>query len=60
MLASLNHSNIAHIYGFEDSGAAHALVLELVEGPTLAETIKMGGLPLSDALAIAQQNQRCA
>jgi hypothetical protein len=34
--------------------------MELIEGPTLAETIKMGGLPLSDALAIAQQNQRCA
>jgi serine/threonine protein kinase len=37
VLASLNHSNIGAIYGFEDSGSVHALVLELVEGPTLAE-----------------------
>ncbi len=39
VLASLNHPNIAAIYGFEDSGARHALVMELVEGPTLAERI---------------------
>ncbi|MGA9883919.1 MAG: protein kinase, partial [Candidatus Acidiferrales bacterium] len=39
LLASLNHPNIAAIYGFEDSGATHALVMELVEGPTLAERI---------------------
>ena len=39
VLASLNHPNIASIYGFEDSGGAHALVMELVEGPTLAERI---------------------
>jgi hypothetical protein len=37
VLASLSHPNIAAIYGFEDSGATHALVLELVEGPTLAD-----------------------
>ena len=39
-LASLNHSNIASIYGLEDSGATHALVMELVEGPTLADRIR--------------------
>ncbi len=42
VLASLNHPNIAAIYGFEDSGATHALVMELVEGPTLAERISGG------------------
>ena len=39
VLASLNHPNIGHIYGFEDSGPTHALVLEFVDGPTLAELI---------------------
>ncbi len=43
VLASLNHPNIAAIYGFEDSGGAHALVMELVEGPTLAERIGGAG-----------------
>jgi len=42
VLASLNHPNIAAIYGFEDSGGIQALVLELVEGPTLAERIAQG------------------
>src|SRR5437867_3815174 len=55
VLASLNHQNIAQIHGFEDSGATHALVLELVEGPTLAERIAQGPLPLSEALPIARQ-----
>ena len=51
MLASLNHPNIAAIYGLEDSRAAmRALVLELVEGETLAERIARGPLPLDDAL----------
>jgi eukaryotic-like serine/threonine-protein kinase len=40
VLASLNHPNIAAIYGFEDSGSVHALVLELVDGPTLAELLE--------------------
>src|SRR5216110_1775618 len=39
VLASLNHPHIAAIYGFEDSGDTHALVLELVDGPTLADRI---------------------
>src|ERR1700757_59030 len=42
VLAALNHPNIAAIYGLEDSGTTHALVMELVEGPTLAERIKAG------------------
>jgi serine/threonine protein kinase len=48
VLASLNHPNIAAIYGFEESGATHALVMELVEGPTLAEKIS-GALNASGA-----------
>src|SRR5262249_27688228 len=55
ILASLNHPHIAAIYGFEDSGATHALVLELVDGPTLADRIAKGPIPLDDALAIATQ-----
>ncbi|HXG89474.1 MAG TPA: protein kinase [Vicinamibacterales bacterium] len=55
VLAALNHPNIGHIYGFEDSGATHALVLELIEGPTLAERIADGPIPLDEALAIARQ-----
>src|SRR5687768_8030446 len=51
VLASLNHPNIAAIYGVED----HALVMELVEGPTLADRIKQGPIPLGDALGIARQ-----
>jgi serine/threonine-protein kinase len=55
VLASLNHPNIAAIYGFEDSGSTHALVLELVEGPTLADRIAKGPLPLDEARPIAKQ-----
>ncbi len=55
VLASLNHPNIAAIYGFEDSGATHALVMELVEGPTLAEKIKSSAMPFEEALPIAKQ-----
>jgi len=55
VLAALNHPNIAQIYGFEDSGSQHALVMELVEGPTLADRIQHGALPLDEALAIARQ-----
>ncbi len=61
-LAALNHPNIAAIYGVEDTPSAepggattHALVLELVEGPTLADRIAQGPLPLADALPIARQ-----
>jgi eukaryotic-like serine/threonine-protein kinase len=55
VLASLNHPNIATIYGFEDSEAVHALVLELVEGPTLADRIAEGAIPIDEALHIAKQ-----
>jgi hypothetical protein len=55
VLASLNHPNIAAIYGFEDSGDNHALVLELVDGPTLADRIAQGPLSLDEALALARQ-----
>ena len=51
VLASLNHPNIASIYGVEDQ----ALVMELVEGPTLADRIKQGPIPLDEALRIARQ-----
>src|SRR5207244_5218691 len=55
VLASLNHPHIAAIYGFEDSGSVHALVLELVEGPTLADRIRQGPIPIDEALPIARQ-----
>src|SRR5688572_1132314 len=55
LLATLNHPNIGHIYGLEDSGTPHALVLELVEGPTLAQRIAEGPIALDDALPIAVQ-----
>ena len=55
MLAALNHPNIAAIYGFEDSSAEQALVLELVDGPTLADLIAAGPIRLNEALSIAGQ-----
>ena len=55
VLASLNHPNIAQIYGLEDSAGLHALVLELVEGPTLEDRIARGPLHSTDALPIARQ-----
>ena len=55
VLASLNHTNIAAIYGLEDSAGMPALVMELVEGPTLADRIKEGAIPLEEALPIAKQ-----
>ena len=55
VLASLNHPNIAAIYGFEASDGIKALVLELVDGPTLADRIAQGPIPLDEALSIAKQ-----
>ena len=55
VLASLNHPNIGAIYGLEKSGDTRALVLELIEGPTLADRIKQGPIPLDEALPIAKQ-----
>ena len=55
LLAALNHPHIGAIYGLEDGGSVRALVLELVEGPTLADRVASGPLPMPEALAIAQQ-----
>jgi serine/threonine-protein kinase len=54
-LAALNHPHIAAIYGLEKSVGTTALVMELVEGPTLADRILQGAIPLDDALRIARQ-----
>ena len=54
-LASLNHPHIGGIYGLEDADGVRALVLELVEGPTLADRIAEGPIPLDDTLPIARQ-----
>ena len=55
VLASLNHPNIAQIHGFEETGGTRALVLELVEGPTLADRLEQGPIPLDEVLSIARQ-----
>src|SRR5215213_4953216 len=55
VLASLNHPNIAAIYGVEDVAGARALVMELVEGSTLAERIPEGPIPIDEAINIATQ-----
>ena len=55
VLASLNHPGIAAIYGIEEDEGTRALVLELVEGPTLADRISKGPIPLDEALPIAKQ-----
>ena len=55
ILASLNHPNIAAIYGIEEAEGTRALVLELVDGPTLADRISKGPIPLDEALPIAKQ-----
>jgi len=55
VLASLDHPNIASIYGLEDSGGTRGLVMQLVEGPTLAGRIKAGPIPVDEAVRIAKQ-----
>ena len=55
LLASLNHPNIAAIHGLEESGGTNFLVLELVEGETLADQIKKGPIPVEEALKLALQ-----
>ena len=55
VLASLNHPNIGSIYGLEEAEGVKALVLELVEGPTLADRIKQGPIPIDEALPIAKE-----
>ena len=55
LLAQLNHPNIAAIYGLEESDGVRALVLELVDGPTLAERLESGPLSLTESLSFALQ-----
>jgi len=55
VLAALNHPNIASIYGLERSGRMSALVMELVEGPTLADRIALGAIPIDESVSIAKQ-----
>jgi Tol biopolymer transport system component len=55
LLAALNHPNIATIHGLEVAGPVRAVVMELIEGPTLAERLAGGPLPVADALAFAGQ-----
>ena len=54
-LASLNHPNIAHIHGLEESNGVRALVMELVEGEDLSQRIARGPIPIDEALPIAKQ-----
>ncbi|HUA01333.1 MAG TPA: protein kinase [Candidatus Aquilonibacter sp.] len=55
LLAALDHTNIASIYGVEDANGTHALVMQLAEGTTLAERLAQGPIPLDDALRISRQ-----
>jgi eukaryotic-like serine/threonine-protein kinase len=55
VLASLNHPNIAHIHGLEESGGVRALVMELVEGEDLAQRLTRGAISVDEALPIARQ-----
>jgi len=55
LLAALNHPHIGAIYGFEEASGISALVLELVEGPTLAERVGVGPITINDTLALARQ-----
>src|SRR5215510_335693 len=55
VLAALNHPNIAAIHGLGDSGSVHALVMELVDGETLADRIARGPIPMDEALPLAKQ-----
>ena len=55
LLASLNHNNIATLHGFEKDGDTHFLVMELVDGETLAERISRGAIPVEDALPLFLQ-----
>ena len=55
LLATLNHPNIAAIHGLEEASGTRVLVMELVEGPTLADTLRGGALPVTEALPLALQ-----
>src|SRR5215467_1968626 len=54
-LAALNHPNIAHVYGLEESANTHCIVMELVEGETLQQRLTRGAIPVEEALQIAKQ-----
>ncbi len=58
VLASLNHPNIAAIYGLEEADSTKALVMELVEGPTLEDRIAQGAIPVDEALPIANKSPK--
>src|SRR5262245_55506197 len=55
LLASLNHPNIAALYGMEQSAGKHFLVMELVEGETLAQRLQRGAIPVEETLHLARQ-----
>src|SRR5262245_12551491 len=55
LLASINHPNIAQIYGLEQVGGSGCIVMELVEGETLSDKLKHGPIPLDEAIEIAKQ-----
>ncbi len=55
MYAQLDKDNIAQIYGLEEADQTKALVMELVEGPTLADRIAQGAIPVDEALPVAEQ-----
>ena len=55
LLASLNHPNIATIHGLEEDNGTRILVLELVEGDTLADRLKHGAIPVEESLKLALQ-----
>jgi len=60
VLASLNHPDIASLYGLEESNGARALVMELVEGPTLSERIKGDRFPVNWPALLKKQRQQCS
>ncbi len=55
VLASLNHPNIAHVHGLEEMPSGYALIMELVEGDTLADRLDRGAVPVAEAMQIARQ-----
>jgi serine/threonine-protein kinase len=55
VLAALNHPNIAQVFGLEDSDSGPAIAMEFVDGPTLADRLRQGPLPVDDVLTIARQ-----
>jgi eukaryotic-like serine/threonine-protein kinase len=60
VLASINHPNIAAIYHVEEADGTSALVMELVEGETLADRIAQGPIPIDEALPVARADRRGA